>query len=172
MSANSQMHTTLWVFEINKYYLFHRRDHKESESNNKQSVARRAKNRREMTSSVFESYLSLFLLCAQHIHIVCYCRDDAVKDERSEVNHIASKIPVVSYSISTSYHNKAICRRSMYLRPRFGEGIFVVYILMCTLFLQYWILLTWSDWDVLRSIWRRVVLNEEARNFCFSPLRL
>ena len=43
-----------------------------------------------MTSSVFESYLSLFLLCAQHRHIVCYCRADAVKDERSEVNHTAS----------------------------------------------------------------------------------
>ena len=47
-----------------------------------------------MTSSLFESYLSLFLLCAQHRHIVCYCRADAVKDERrnaaalwSEVNH-------------------------------------------------------------------------------------
>ena len=28
--------------------------------------------------------------------------------------------------ISTSYHNKAICRRSSYLRPRFGEGILFV----------------------------------------------
>ena len=27
VSANSQTHTTLWVFEINKYYLFHRRNH-------------------------------------------------------------------------------------------------------------------------------------------------
>lgn len=26
------------------------------------------------------------------------------------------------FAVSTSNHNKAICRRSMYLRPRFGEG--------------------------------------------------
>ena len=45
-----------------------------------------------MTSSLFESYLSLFLPCAQHRHIVCYCRADAVKDERSEVNHFASNV--------------------------------------------------------------------------------
>ena len=77
----------LCVFEINKPRRLHRRNHKESESNNKEGVARRAKNRREMTSSVFESYLSLFLLCAQHPPLVCYCRVDAVKDERSEVNH-------------------------------------------------------------------------------------
>ena len=30
--------------------------------------------------------------------------------------------------ISTSYHNKAICRRSKYLHPRFGEGIFLIFI--------------------------------------------
>ena len=40
-----------------------------------------------MTSSLFESYLSLFLLCAQHPPLVCYCRADAVKDEQSVVNH-------------------------------------------------------------------------------------
>lgn len=27
--------------------------------------------------------------------------------------------------ISTSYHNKAICRRSLHLCPRFGEGFFI-----------------------------------------------
>ena len=42
-----------------------------------------------MTSSLFESYLSLFLPCAQHSLLICYCRADAVKDEQSEVNHIA-----------------------------------------------------------------------------------
>ena len=64
-----------------------RRDHKERESNNKQVVARRAKNKREITLSLFRSYLSLFLLCAQHPPPDCYCRADAVKDKRSEVNH-------------------------------------------------------------------------------------
>lgn len=29
---------------------------------------------------------------------------------------------ICNVRISTSYHNKAICRRSMYLRPRLGEG--------------------------------------------------
>lgn len=35
VSANSQTHTTLWVFEINKYYLFHRRNHERYKSNDK-----------------------------------------------------------------------------------------------------------------------------------------
>ena len=78
--------------EIYGKYIESRRNHKESESNNKQGVARRAKNKREMTSSLFESHLSLFLLCAQHSRIVCYCRADAVKDKRSEVNHFASNV--------------------------------------------------------------------------------
>ena len=50
--------------EIYGKYIESRRNHKESESNNKQGVARRAKNKREMTSSLFESHLSLFLSCA------------------------------------------------------------------------------------------------------------
>ena len=29
------------------------------------------------------------------------------------------------FAVSTSYHIKAICRRSMYLHPRFGEGFFI-----------------------------------------------
>ena len=67
-----------------------RRNHKESESNKKQGVTRRVQKQREVTSSLFESHLSLFLQCAQHNHLVCYCRADAVKDKRSEVNHFAS----------------------------------------------------------------------------------
>ena len=31
-------------------------------------------------------------------------------------------IYICNVRISTSYHNKAICRRSKYLCPRFGEG--------------------------------------------------
>ena len=51
-----------------------------------QGVARRAKNRREVTSSSFESYLSLFLLCVITYALHYYCRADAVKDkqERSQ----------------------------------------------------------------------------------------
>ena len=49
-----------------------------------------SKNKREVTSSLIESHLSLFLQCAQHCAtLFCYCRAAAVKDERSEVNHIS-----------------------------------------------------------------------------------
>ena len=52
---------------------------------------------------------------------------------------------ICNVRISTSYHNKAICRRSQYLRPRFGEGI---------LFLQlrtYWgsMAACWAHWSHL-----------------------
>ena len=72
----------------------------------KQGVARRVQKRdREMTSSLFESHLSLFLLCAQHNHLILFCRADAVKDERSEVNH---KIAVFHPKIAPKFFIKLL----------------------------------------------------------------
>ena len=65
VSAKIDNKVTLWHFVLNQQRRFNRRNHKESESNDKQGVARRAKNRREITSS-FESYLSLFCYVLSH----------------------------------------------------------------------------------------------------------
>ena len=57
VSAEIDSRVTLWHFALNQQLRFNRRNHKDSENNNKQGVARRAKNKKEITSSLFESYL-------------------------------------------------------------------------------------------------------------------
>lgn len=118
MSANSQTHTVFCVFENNEWYSLHRRNRKVSENNNKQVVARRAKNKREIVLSLFRSYLSLFLLCAQHNHPDCYCRADAVKDkcQRSQSHgllFIVFKYVVMEYDghlVACFFHIRMIIR--------------------------------------------------------------